>query len=318
MVYLLFLICLLELWARGYFLLRRHVPFWALPRELVFMWYPGLKELERYDGGRFSVLVLGGSALTKEWGNVPACLKSELEKAVARDVVLVNLASPAHGSLDSLYKYGWISGRKFDLVIFYHGINETRANNVPPDFWKDDYSHYSWYREINFYFRHARLMKQPLLLPYFIEHLLVQLDREVLKKDKYVPTHSPREDWLEYGKDIKTRETFKKNVKKIIELAAERGEKLLVMTYAYYEPGPDDDESSVYRTSVKLWGKLGSVVTGMEEHNKAIEKLAADGGFIFLDQEKLLGGKKEYFTDICHLSDEGSEVFSKNIAERIK
>ena len=48
---------------------------------------------------------------------------------------------------DSLWKYRyWYDGYDFDLVMFYHGINDSRANNYPRDVFRDDYTQFSYYQ----------------------------------------------------------------------------------------------------------------------------------------------------------------------------
>lgn len=317
----MFLVLLLEVWARGYYTARRGMGFFAPAGDQVYMWYPGLKALGRYkyDRESFNLLLLGGSVLTEDWGQVPEYLNSKIESVLGKKANVVNLAAAAHSSLDSLYKYEWTGGEKFDMVAFYQGINEVRANNVPPEIWQKDYSHYSWYDEVNFYFRHPWLRKTGLMLPYFIKHLLVQLDREVINPDGHVPEHSPRPEWLEYGGDIKTSESFRDNLAGIIGIAKARKEPLMVMTFAYVPPrdnGLDADSPSVKFT--EIWGDEENVIRGIKAHNEVVRSLARKDDLIFLDQEKLMGGKKEYFTDICHFSAEGSETFAGNMAGKIK
>jgi hypothetical protein len=320
-IYLIFLVILLEVWARGYYAARRGMSFFAPAGEQVYQWYPGLKALRqyKYDEGSFNLLLLGGSVLTEDWGQVPECLNEKIKDVLGKAPNVVNLAAAAHSSLDSLYKYEWAGGKRFDMVAFYQGINEVRANNVPPEIWKKDYSHYSWYDEVNFYFRHPWLRKTGLMLPYFMKHLLVQLDREVINRDGYVPEHSPRPEWVEYGVDIKTMESFRDNLNGIIDIAKGRQEPLMVMTFAYFSPeGKGLDADSPFVKFTEIWGDGENVIRGIKAHNEVIRELARKDDVIFLDQEKLMGGRKEYFTDICHFSLEGSETFAGNMATKIK
>ncbi len=293
--------------------------FFSSPGDQAYMWYPELKNLDTYDKDDFNVLLLDGSALTEDWGSVPQCLEKKLELLLDKEVNIVNLAAAAHSSLDSVYKYGWIKDKHFDLVVFYHGINEVRANNVPPGLWKKDYSHYSWYDEVSFRFKHSWLQRTGLVLPYFIKHLLVQLDREVINRDRYVPEHTPRPEWLEYGSDIKTRESFRDNLQKVIATAGVRGEPLMVMTYAYYLPESGEyEKGSSFEKFIEVWGDLKNIILGIKTHNQVVRELAAHGGFMFLDQQEMIDNNKIYFSDICHFSRKGSEFFAENIVNYIK
>ncbi|RKY42854.1 MAG: hypothetical protein DRP85_01455 [Candidatus Makaraimicrobium thalassicum] len=319
-IYLIFLAVLLEILARGYYASGRGMSFLSTAGDQVYMWYPELKGLKEYsyDEGGFNVLLLGGSALTEDWGEIPKYLREKSRSVLGKKANIVNLAA-AHGSLDSFYKYKLADGKRFDCVIFYHGINEVRANNVPPRLWKEDYSHYSWYEEVNFYFRHPGLRRAAMLLPYFLKHLLVQLDREVIRRDRYVPTHSPRPEWKRYGKDIKTKDSFRNNLLRIAGIAESRQEPLLVMTFAYYLPDGDEyDEDSPYVRSAGLWGEPENVVLGIRAHNEVVRELALGGDFMFLDQQKIIDRDRKYFKDICHFSGEGSEIFASNIVDKVK
>ena len=61
-------------------------------------------------------------------------------------VRVVSTGVPAQMTYDSLWKYRyWYDGYDFDLVIFYHGINDARANNYPRQVFRDDYTQFSYY-----------------------------------------------------------------------------------------------------------------------------------------------------------------------------
>ena len=323
LIYVVFISILLETWARGYYAARKDVSFFASPGDLLYVWYPELKNLENYGRGEkdVNILLLGGSALTEDWGNVPEYLADEWEISFGQRPKIVNLASPAHSSLDSLYKYRCAGEERFDLVVFYHGINEVRANNVPPEKWKKDYSHYSWYDEVNFYFRYPWLRKTGMMFPYFAKHLQVQFDREVIKRGRFVPTHSPKmEEWLEYGREIKTRESFRENILEVVRVSETRDEPVMVMTYAHYTPGEDayNDPEDHCTKFMNVWGDPRNVMLGMMTHNEVIRELAPGERFIFLDQEQAIGHDEKYFSDICHFSNEGSKIFAENIIRKIR
>ena len=61
-------------------------------------------------------------------------LREQLAYLGQRNVRIFNLAMPAHTSRDSWLKYAALRDARFDLVIFYHGINEARVNNAPPEY----------------------------------------------------------------------------------------------------------------------------------------------------------------------------------------
>ena len=159
LLYVLFLVLVAEIWARAYYSINRNVNFFSSLDDQKYTWYPELRDLAdyEYDPTQYNILLLGGSVLTKEWGKIPEQLFNKVTEVTGKRANIVNLACPAHSSLDSYYKYKETIDKSFDLVLFYQAINETRANNVPPELWKDDYSHYAWYEEINWYYNHPKL-----------------------------------------------------------------------------------------------------------------------------------------------------------------
>jgi hypothetical protein len=183
-----------ELAGRTYYVWRRHQSFWVHPRHFVRMYYPELAALEHPPvPGSPRVLLLGGSALHPDWGPAAARLGEALSRLAGRPVELVNAAVPSHGTLDSLHKYQLAgAGPRFDLVLVYHGINELRANNVPARVWRDDYSHYAWYDEINYYFRHRAWSRVGLVTPFYLKYLMINARRKVPWATPYVPQHTPR------------------------------------------------------------------------------------------------------------------------------
>ena len=97
---------------------------------------------------------------------------------------------------------------------------------------------------------------------------------------------------------------------------------MLVLTFAYYSFEDKDEDSNLKRPNIeysRIWGKIEHTILGIQAHNDVIRNLADYNDFIFLDQEKLISNKdKEYFRDICHLTDKGSEVFVQNLLNKIK
>src|SRR5205807_5198572 len=99
----------------------------------------------------YDVLFLGGSVVSPFFGTIGEQLQAGLRARLARPVRVFNLAMPAHTSRDSLLKYRYLARHRFDLVIVYNGINDTRMNNCPPEMFRLDYTHCAWYRQLERY-----------------------------------------------------------------------------------------------------------------------------------------------------------------------
>ena len=132
--------------SRGYWSLRKDAPFFSPTR---YFYYPELRDIERIkidnNDKCFDILLLGGSVLNRNWGNISHLFLEKVTYAKKQKIRVHNLSEPGHTSRDSYFKYRNLFDKKFDLVLIYHGINDLRLNNCPPHIYKADYSHYSWY-----------------------------------------------------------------------------------------------------------------------------------------------------------------------------
>jgi hypothetical protein len=309
-----------EVTARAFWYLRYGVPF-LNPGRILYAFYPELQkvEMERPAHGDefYDILFLGGSVLNPYWGQVAQALQEELAFEGHRNVRIFNLATTAHSSRDSRLKYAAISEARFELVVFYHGINETRANNAPPEIFREDYSHYSWYEIVNTMASyHGRTS---FALSYTLHYLVMKL-RRVLMKDRYVPIHNPREDWVHYGGNPRSSVSFKHNLGAILDLAKHRGDRVLLMTFATYMP---EDYSlkgfekkrldyGLHHAAIEMWGAPDHVLKTVAVHNEIVRGLAADQeGVLFVDQASLMAGVGRYFNDVCHFTVVGSSKFAE-------
>lgn len=321
-----YVLVLIEVASRGFWAAGYGVPFFR-SEELIHVFYPELKEMQQTqihsEDGYFDVLLLGGSVLDDHFGNIEQLLLDKLAEKTKREIRIHNLSHAAHTSLDSYYKYKHLLGRNFDLVLFYHGINEVRANNVPPSLFESDYSHYAWYDRVNELEKHREISL--VAFPYTLKWFLLAIKQEV-GLSTYVSMGRPQEEWLEYGHDIKTKASFEENLTNIIEIAKSRNESVLLMTFAYYVPGDYSEakfrnrsldygfDDSLHPHPIELWGKPENVVAGISAHNAVIEEVAERyTNVTFIDQNRLIPKSGQYFNDICHFTYEGCEAFVDNI-----
>lgn len=324
-IFLLYILIMAEIGSRIYWKVRRDVPFFSSQNDWYNRFYEELNEsgvwedgLER-DNSTFDVLLLGGSALDRFHDSLAeksTVLQDGLAKVTGRKVKVYNLASPGMTTRDSLTKYRLLADKHFDLVIVYHGVNDTRLNNCPPEMFEDDYTHSGWYHKI------AVMQNQIAMLPYFslpytLEYSFIHV-RASKKLRNYIPRHRIHPEWTEYGSDVKTAKPFGNNLQEIVDLAAKRDEPLLMMTFGWYIPQNYslkacrakklDYADSPAPSVVELWGDIDGVKTGLAEHNKVVRKVAADNKQVFfVDAAILMPQKGEYFNDVCHLSEKGKK-----------
>ena len=323
--YLLFLFLILEITVRLFLSVDMGVPFFK-PSELIYKYYPELKSVPAYkDNKTYDILLLGASTLNRKVGDIEPLLYQKLNGKTPYKVRIYNLAIPAHASLDSLYKYQALRGRQFDLVLLYDGINEVRANACPPAMFKDDYSHYAWYEEISLLKAHPEI--NVAVLPYLIHKLFaIMYDRAA--HIEYVPTIAPKEEWLKYGADIKTRNCFKRNIEAILAIAQEKHEQILLMSFAYYVPQDYSLDKFTKKqldygylplsAPVEEWGSPMNIIKGLQVHNDVIREMALFyPDIVYVDQEGLMPKNGVYFGDICHFTRQGCEQFVDNMVHMI-
>jgi len=325
-LYVVYLLLLIEVVSRGFWTVSYGVPF-LRSAEIIYVFYPELREVRQTqihsEDSYFDVLLLGGSVLEDHFGNIEQLLLDKLVYRTKREIRIHNLSHSAHTSLDSYYKYKHLLNKNFDLVLFYHGINEARANNVPPSLFKSDYSHYAWYDRVNDFEKHNEISL--ITFPYTFKWFLLAIKQEVGLTD-YVSMYRPKKEWLEHGYDIKTMASFEKNLTNILDIAKSKKECVLLMTFAYYVPEDYSEtrfknrsldygfDDSLYPHPIEIWGKPENVVAGISAHNAIIEDVAERyNNVTFIDQNKLIPKNGQYFNDICHFTYEGCKIFVENI-----
>jgi hypothetical protein len=325
-----------EVTARIYWRLCCGVPV-LKPDQILFAYYPELgtsgelPEILRpvpptqasHSDEFYDILLLGGSVLHKSWGTVEMELREQLAYLGQRKVRVFNLAMPAHTSRDSWIKYAALRDARFDLVIFYHGINETRVNNAPPEIFRQDYGHYSWYETVNALTPYHGTAFLALL--YTLRYLAISA-RHNFAKDHYISTYVIRKDWIRYGVDSRSVTSFKQNLSAILDLASQRGDRVLLMTFATYVPENYSREAfnkkqldyGLHRAPIEWWGLREHVLATIAAHNEIVRELAVQHrDVLFVDQARLMPVSARYFNDPCHLTALGSTKFVENIVDAL-
>ena len=312
----------LEVGARAFWRIEYQLSF-RRPNHPLFAFYPGLKGVDeaqpRRDDAYYDVLMLGASALHHSWGEVEPALAEQLGRAGVHNVRIFNMASPAYTSRDSLLQYAALTDARFDLVMIYDGANEVRTNNVPPEMFRDDYAHYSWYASVNALASSHGTAR--FALPYTARYARA-LFRERLAPNQFVPTHVPRPDWVEYGREPRSAKPFEHNIAAILDLAALRGDPVMLMTIASWVPADYSPgafaarklDYGLHRLPIEALGRREYVVRTVALHNDIIRRLAAGRpNTLFVDQAALMEGSGRNFDDPFHLTIAGSVAFVDHV-----
>jgi len=302
------------------------------PGRIFYAYYPELKTVDAVQPSHaddyYNILFLGGSVLHPEWGQIEQDMSEDLDtiasKSGHKKVRIFNLAFPSHTSRDSLLKYAALDKARFDLVIVYHGLNEVRANNVPPDLFRDTYDHYSWYQIVNVLSAYSDAV---FALPYTLHYIGLVLWQRLHSED-YVPTDFPRPEWTAYGKDPRSVLPFRHNIESILETASKRNDHVLLVTFALHIPKNYtlrkfwnrelDYATSILRLPVETWGEREHVAATVALHNDVIRKIAATHPDVHLfDMARNLPKSHRCFDDPCHLTAEGCVLFATMLDKMI-
>jgi hypothetical protein len=312
----------LEIVSRAYWAIGRKVPLFHTTRiwnsfyeELTTSGVDGAPTARNHES--YEVLLLGGSTMYQSADEMNAKLAPALESHTGRAVRVTNLAWYGRNSLDSRLKYEHIADKRFDLVLLYDGFNDVRMNNTPPGAFRADYSHVARYAELQALSRRQELGW--ITLPFTAKFLASSVRRQIglfpetdLKWSSVNEIHSP--------------EAFEANVEAIVRTAEQRGDTLVLMTFAYHIP--DNYTDAAYEAgqldfatekflSLEHWGERQAVIRAVDGHNEAVRRVAQRNNVLLVDQVARLPARREHFRDPCHLTAEGNRLYVDNIIEAL-
>jgi hypothetical protein len=322
----------LEVGARLYWTIRG-LDFWSCQRHVIRAYYPILntiRQVMRPAGTSaqpqvIDVLIMGGSVVNPALGPIPTMLMERLTRDLNCRVNLFNVAAAAHGSRDSYFKFKDLGDKRFDLVIVYHAINDLRANNCPDDMFQADYGHIGWYRLLNA--ADAGADRRLLALPVTLRLAWIRLTWQLGLARVLPDGASVIPKWVTHGSKIKTAEPFRRNMEAIVEMARQRQEPIVLMTFANYLPKNYTRQKFEARQldycshwfATEIWGVPRDVVKGLAVHNAVIRDLArAHPETIFVDEQAMMPADGRYYDDICHLSTAGCARFVDNLVPAIE
>jgi hypothetical protein len=262
------------------------------------------------DDGHYDVLLLGASVLEQ---TAPR-LEQELRRELGDRLRLFNVARAAHTSRDSFLKFSHLGNRHFDLVIFYHAINDSRMNRCPDDTFREDYTHVSFYRAFQ-----SRLAAGQIRLTDIVRNDIVEA-KPGGSNDQLSKLYSAR---------IKTAGAFRHNLEPIVQATEDRHCPIVLMTFAYHIPPNYTDEAfrarrldygaDVSACEISLWGTPQGVKGAIDAHNQVIREVAGrHKNVIFIDQKATMPADGRHFIDPCHLTAQGIDLFVRHVMEALR
>ena len=114
----------------------------------------------------------------------------------------------------------------------------------------------------------------------------------------------------------------------MLDIAKERGQRVLLLTYAYYLPADYTNERFLDRktdysfmpesVATEVWGIKENVVAAIEAHNAVVrEEAARHPEALFFDMERFMPKDSSHFIDICHWTDLGRRRFAEGVLEAL-
>jgi hypothetical protein len=154
---------------------------------------------------------------------------------------------------------------------------------------------------------------RPFYTPYTLTYLFRQLQARMGARH-YLPLHVLPDSSFRYGGVLKSPDSFERNIRGIASLAQERGDPLILVTYAFHMDPSYSAEAfatqrldyTLHTSPAELWGAPEHIVAGVEAHNERLRSVAVELGLPLVDAARAIVGSSETFNDVAHLTIEGS------------
>ena len=316
------ILCLFEIVSRIHLMNRYNINPFRVQYIVKEGIYNNLPHNDVLDPDDLNILILGGSVMYSEYGNVEQSLEIILTDSINRGVNIVNFSCPSHTSLDSYKKYNMLSHKEFDYILIYHGINDVFLNNCPKYVYRDNYTHCKWFRRIEIFDEHTEkgFYSTPLVI-----HLIYEEIMQRMHKHKLLPSDRPPEHWVENGRVIKNKQAFRDNITAIIKDSQQYGSEVILAEFAYYIPDNYNDELfkqkmadyGNHHSPVSIWGAPEYVEEGIKSNNKILRNLSLRYNLPYIYPNYFIPKSGEYFNDICHLTASGCQMLAFEFAEKI-
>ena len=208
-----------------------------------------------------------------------------------------------------------------DYVLIYDAINDLWMNHVSAEKFRDDYSHARpWYKR-NFLLNHS------IIARYLYNRILWSLPKCIYSNAWAQFIKNPLLLECYNGANFRAYTTFEGNIRKLIELVRKDNGVPILMTFASNIPANYSKEAfergslgyvnptNYDKQPVELWGGVEYVREGIRQNNLIIRAIAREEHVLLIDQEKKLSDNIRMFGDPVHLSENGTDIFVKNITD---
>ncbi len=266
----------------------------------------------------YRIICFGGSTTENlvDSTHYPLLLQNYLRERLNRNnIEVVNVGNAAYATPHSIILLALdVLSWNPDLIILSHNINDLLVMYWPG--FEYDYSNkYSH----NFYNSpsnpaHSKLLN--IIFQHFSSYwFFKEKVTKLLQKSKTLKPNIIRESYGDKPDSIAVQ-VFERNINTFVAIAKSRGIPVLLAT----QPLQPDEEKFVHHISHKPYNNIVAYPFHQEflKHhiyfNKIIEKVAKNTGVLFLDNNKLMDGREEFFVDFVHYNKLGLEKLANNYA----
>jgi len=258
--------------------------------------------------GRCRILCLGGSTTGNyivEGGNIysyPDQLERELRRRhPERDIEVVNGGMGGRTSAELLIHFLLsLVDTEPDAVVIYHAYNDLGPSLTSG--FQADYSHAR--KNLGEAYNSLRIRSKLPYLPFALYHYILNTIFPGNLSNSILDVITVRQPDLEG--EFQGTETYKRNLRHVIQICKARGIKVLCATYCQHLY-PEIADSPVHRKYRE----------GLALENKALEELAAEEEVDFIDSAAMMPPDVEYYVDSVHFSPMGMKTLAGFLSDKL-
>jgi len=259
--------------------------------------------------GRYRIVCLGGSTTEGDKGNIsyPQQLENMLhDKYPQNNIEVINAGKFFYTTQHSIIQYlFYLKDLNPDLIIMFEAINDLFPSFLMPPFssspYRKDYGHY--YGALAY-----------IRYPVSFEKFLLQFFYSDVQRESSKPVAFS---------DLKSLPSFQRNIETLIKITQCDGVKLILSDQAHCFSDKNDSAPHFLRLGQDIfidethYADENSWHSAMEVFNNTAKDTAVKFFIPFVKQSEAFRGKKDFFTDPVHMTNEGNRLKAQLFFDKI-
>ena len=244
----------------------------------------------------YKVLLLGGStSFSPEYVKHLKTALLKREPRLGERLKVFSCGRPRYTSYINRVNFEkHLAAYKPDVVVLYLGINDNIYNTFQ---WVDELprvGYFDW-----------KTLKQSAFFEFASYHLI---DKRLRSKPSF-------------DRPLRSKAILENNVTKIIKMVQENKMSVVLASFAISHPTTDPKLEQIIRKNesqmTHFWGDLSSTRLGVDEHNSLLRSIASDYSLPFANISPKIPKTRQFFLDLCHLTEPGYVKLVEALAPRI-